>query len=404
MGRIKFRQAVKRLEPALFNNRAHLDTAVARFNALKDGGYIPHVEIRGAASPEGGSALNKDLALSRANVLKRYLQGLVDAPDSLFTIRTAGPDWEGLADMVEASDMPYRTEVLDILYNCPEWVVRDGKVVDSRKRRLERLNYGRVWNYMLDKFYPELRYSCVISIYPSKAQYERRVVRLVVTPEELPALPSATDDANTTFSSLNIQDIHIPALPKGFTPWYWAVKNNLLFDLAALPNIGAEVGVGHWSASLNWLYGWWNSDRANWYWRLYGGELGVRYWFGGLSRRAALSGHHVGLSGMGFIYDFETGGRGYLGGKPGGAIWNRCNYGVTAEYGYSLPVTEGMNIDFTIGLGYIGGEYSDYLPIDGHYVWQSTRKFQYWGPTKAEVSLVWFLGCNRSRSGKGGAL
>ena len=31
-------------------------------------------------------------------------------------------------------------------------------------------------------------------------------------------------------------------------------------------------------------------------------------------------------------------------------------------------------------------------PMDNHYVWKATKKRNWFGPTKAEVSLVWLLG------------
>ena len=40
----------------------------------------------------------------------------------------------------------------------------------------------------------------------------------------------------------------------------------------------------------------------------------------------------------------------------------------------------------------MGGEYKEYLPQDGHYVWQSTKRRHWIGPTKAEISLVWLIG------------
>ena len=53
-----------------------------------------------------------------------------------------------------------------------------------------------------------------------------------------------------------------------------------------------------------------------------------------------------------------------------------------------------------IGLGYLGGEYQEYLPKDGHYVWQATKQRRWFGPTKAEVSLVWLLGRNNNNRAK----
>ena len=36
-------------------------------------------------------------------------------------------------------------------------------------------------------------------------------------------------------------------------------------------------------------------------------------------------------------------------------------------YGYSLPVGHRFNVDFTLGIGYLGGSYKEYIPLDGHY-------------------------------------
>ena len=79
------------------------------------------------------------------------------------------------------------------------------------------------------------------------------------------------------------------------------------------------------------------------------------------------------------------------------------NYAVGLEYGYSLPVGRRLNLDFTVGVGYWGGEYQKYLPEDGDYVWIETRQRHWFGPTKAEISLVWLLGrgnYNTKKEGK----
>lgn len=84
-------------------------------------------------------------------------------------------------------------------------------------------------------------------------------------------------------------------------------------------------------------------------------------------------------------------------------MWNTPNYAVGIEYGYSLPIARRLNIDFTIGLGYWGGRYYVYTPHDGHYVWETTKNRHWFGPTKAEISLVWLLGRGNVNNMKGGA-
>lgn len=114
------------------------------------------------------------------------------------------------------------------------------------------------------------------------------------------------------------------------------------------------------------------------------------------------TGHHLGIYGQAFTYDFETGHKGYIGGKPGGTLWDKLNYAIGVEYGYSLPISRRLNLDFTLGVGYWGGEYHEYIPSDGHYVWQSTKQRHWFGPTKAEVSLIWLIGRGNYNEKKGG--
>lgn len=186
-----------------------------------------------------------------------------------------------------------------------------------------------------------------------------------------------------------------PVVEKPLPPFYMAVKTNMLYDLAIVPNIGVEFYLGkNFSVAGNWMYSWWKSDPKAWYWRTYGGDLAVRWWFGEKAQEKPLQGHHVGLYGQIVTYDFEVGGRGYLG--------DRWSYAGGVEYGYSLPIARRLNIDFNLGVGYLGGEFKEYLPIDGHYVWQVTKQRHWFGPTKAEISLVWLLGRGNVNEGKGG--
>lgn len=97
---------------------------------------------------------------------------------------------------------------------------------------------------------------------------------------------------------------------------YWDVKNNLLYDAAAIPNIGIDIDVKkQWSIAGNWHYAWWSKNVKHNYWRTYGGDIEARKWFGRLAKEKPLQGHHVGVYAQIITYDFELGGRGYLGDK-----------------------------------------------------------------------------------------
>lgn len=176
---------------------------------------------------------------------------------------------------------------------------------------------------------------------------------------------------------------------------YLSLKTNGLYDVLLIPNIGIEVAFKQtWSISTNWMYAWWSNDKKHNFWRIYGGNLELRYWLGRKAQEKPLQGHHVGVYGQLLTYDFEHGGRGYLGDK-----WS---YAVGLSYGYSHPISRRLNLDFSIGIGYLGGNYQEYLPMDDSYVWQSTKKRKWFGPTNAEVSLVWLLGHGNVNKKKGG--
>lgn len=202
-----------------------------------------------------------------------------------------------------------------------------------------------------------------------------------------------------------VQDSAYVARDVSCKPFYMDIRTNMLYDALLIPNIGAEFYLGkNWSTVANWMYGWWKTDRRHWYWRAYGGDIALRKWLGRASKKKPLTGHHIGVYGQIFTYDIETGSRGYMGGKPGGTLWDKMNYAAGVEYGYSFPVARRVNIELSLGMGYWGGTYHEYKPEDSCYVWQSTKQRHWFGPTKAEVSLVWLIGHGNYNKKKGGKL
>ena len=164
-----------------------------------------------------------------------------------------------------------------------------------------------------------------------------------------------------------------------------SVSTNVLYDAALVPNIGLEFNIyDNWALSVNGMWAWWTAQDVHWFWRIYGGEATVKKYFGRASEKRSMTGHHAGIYGQVLSYDLEVGNFGRMSPK--------LSYGAGVEYGYSFPVSNVLNIDVSVGLGYLGGRFYEYYVKDDHYVWRATVQ-QFWlGPTKAAVSLVWLLG------------
>ena len=92
------------------------------------------------------------------------------------------------------------------------------------------------------------------------------------------------------------------------------------------------------------------------------------------------------------MYDVEFGKRGNM---------SDFSYTIGAEYGYTFPISPRVSLDLAMALGYFGGTYKVYDPIDTHYVWQENRNRRYFGPVKADITLAFQIGKNY-RTEKGG--
>lgn len=404
---VYYRTASARLELPYMDNDRHLSALGDSIRALgaDPAVLLRRIRILSSASPDGNTKFNKDLSVRRGRELYNYLKNILSLPDSVFTLQPLGEDWEGLADLVGRTDVPWRDKALAIIRDTPEWVVREGKVVDGRKRQLMNLAGGRAWQYMKENLFDSLRSGALVvceveRIERVKPEPETAQAELKPAPEQAADNTNNAQNADTesTATLYNKEDETIPQdnteVGNGGKPFYMAVKTNLLYDAALVPNVGLEVYLGGgWSVGGDWMYAWWSKDAKHRYWRVYGGELEVRKYFGSKAAEKPLQGHHVGVYAQGLTYDFETGGKGYL---------SDFSYGVGVEYGYSLPVAKRLNIDFGIGIGYSGGKYKVYEPEDGCYVYKETKRRRWFGPTKAEISLVWLLGHGNENSKKGG--
>ena len=404
---IYFRPGYSLLELSYRDNAANMKALTQGIQTIKGNPCVQlqHIRILSAASPEGNSALNKRVAKRRGERLRDYLKETLVLPDSIFTVSSAGEDWQGLASLIAKEKTPWRNKALQIIRHTPEWITRNGKVVDGRKRQLQNLDGGKAWKYMLDNHFYTLRTGAVVVCEVKTLAAESTPSAAEASQEQ--ARPGAhaearSEQARPESASQSPSSPPFPAIPSQVHPEpqapsvasYFALKSNLLYDALLIPNLSLEASIGSgWTLGAGGMFAWWSKDAKHRYWRIYGGDLEIRKYFGTLSKSKPLQGHHLGIYGDFLTYDFEFGAKGYQ---------SKATYAAGIRYGYSHPIANRLNLDFALGIGYLHSNYKTYVPRDGCYVYQETKKQKWLGPTQAEISLVWLLGKGNTNKKKGG--
>lgn len=175
----------------------------------------------------------------------------------------------------------------------------------------------------------------------------------------------------------------------------WAVKSNLLYDVAGAPNIGVEYGwKGQWSVSADITSPWWVDKKHNqWCYEMLNVGLEGRYWLNPWENTTSehgeywnsntkLTGHFVGLYTNGGCFDF---GHDYIG-------WQSKWFWTSGvSYGYNFQINDNLRLECSIGIGYLQADYTRYNTVyDGSGIYlKEEGTFRWFGPTKAGVSLIW---------------
>ncbi|MBE6286595.1 MAG: DUF3575 domain-containing protein [Mediterranea massiliensis] len=349
---------------------------------LAESPRIDSIIIRSYASPEGPYWLNKRYAEQRGEAVYDYLQNYMlqtrgqQLPDSLIHMKHTAENWEGLIEMVQSNyHRPDREQLIRLLHT---------RRIDDMHRKLEiqKLDDGRTWNHLLQHYMPQLRYATWIIVCCSEkaeVQQEEDVVEPEVVVTDSLVTPVEVD----TIAVLQPVQLPVATDTADLLPEYeetnWAIKTNLLYDAALMPSVEVEYRCNpHWSLSLEGGIAWWRNKGKHKYYQLAHVAPEVRYWFRPDNR---WKGHYVGAFLMGGLYDLQNH-EGYQGEFAAAGI----------SYGYMFPISRQLSLELGLGIGYLYTKYEEYLPEDGHSVYQQTSHTGYVGPVKGKVSLVWRIG------------
>ena len=352
---------------------------------LDEGCVVDAVLLRGSASPEGPSVDNKMLSVERSHALDKWFSDTLGLGSVLFHREAVGEDWEGLARIIRTLDVPWRAQALDIIEHTPIWVTEGGRVVDSRKNRLRRLEGGAPWRWLDTNVFPELRavgmsVECILSRPVAPAAdtiYITRTVRDTVFIDITPA-PSfeAPLPAEDYFAGRRL---------------LFALRTNVL--AIPLANAGVEVPLSRRvSVGADIYYPWmWRPghkdgiDKDGVCNELMAADVELRYWFPrkDLQPGRRLLGHSIGLYGLGGYFDFERD----WSGRQGEFV------GFGLDYLWAAPILGGrMHVELELGVGCIWAlsrPYDCLVPGGVIYHRPGIQEKTFWaGPTRAQVSLV----------------
>ena len=397
--RIYFRRGHRQVDTHFRNNRSELDRFVRAVREASGAGRLESIVIRSYASPDGTSRSNELLSARRADSLEAYIVRAAGIPADRVRTYPEGIGWGPLRALVAASDMRYRDEVLAVLDHTPVWVFDgDGRVVSGRKKELMDLRGGVPYRYMFEHIFPDIRAGLSAVLYVSSADSGQAPPPDSTAsgdgagrplPDTLSGMPADTPPPSPARSEQVRAGAEPAAGPEPEPVQRLALKTNLIYDVLLMPSLEAEYRIGdRWSVNLEGEMAWWKNDGKHKYYQLATLSPEGRYWFG---TKKPWHGHYVGLFGGFSWYDLENGGRGYQGEAEM----------VGLSYGYMFPVGRRLSFEAGVGVGYMHSKYEEYLPIDGHYVYQQTSRMDYFGPLKLKFALVWRL-WNTGDSKKGG--
>lgn len=345
---------------------------------------IDSIILASPASNDGNAEHGISLASGRCEKVKALLCGKYPKVSaSKVSIREGREYWSALRELItDDLAVPDREDVLALMdyhYNNPV------KMQDF----LQHLDAGIPYRYISSRLLPKLRRTeiKICLSYPEVTAGKKVTTELATVIEATEFIPIDQETAIVAGAEEKTQPAIKPEKKKAKEHkednTVLALKNNLLYDLALAPNIEIEVPVGRrWSVNAEYKCPWWSMSSKEIFYQLLSGGIESRFWLGDRRLRNRLTGHFVGVYAEGGIYDFQFKGDGYQGKYYGAA---------GLSYGYSKQVSQHLALEFSLGIGYLTTEYQKYTPYEESLVWMSSGKYNFIGPTKAKISLVWLI-------------
>lgn len=367
--------------PALEDNAQSMSNFIDRLATAKKTGNLDRIVVYGYASPEGPFLNNVRLSEKRCKVIADLISHNAGIPLSDIQTVPGYLAWEGLRTLAFNDTLtPNRDEVIRILDEYIPEACTDMKISDQCQKSLIAIDNGQTYKWMLENLFPQLRFSLAVYAYntPEASMVHPKVEIFNLEPEltltqDIVTYPTVAPVYRR--NTLPTEPLH-----------RLAIKTNFLYDAALLPNLEVEWRMNDkWSLALEGGVAWWGRYSKDRSYRLAMVSPEVRRW---IHPRAPWHGFYVGLFVGGGLYDLLKNRPGYRGEGAMGGL----------SVGYMWPIGRNLSLEGEIGGGYLFTRCKEYIPMDGHHVYQRTKNIHYYGPLKVKFSLVWRLwDINRSR-------
>ncbi|MBR6649223.1 MAG: DUF3575 domain-containing protein [Bacteroidaceae bacterium] len=330
---------------------------------------IDSITIYAYASPEGPLKRNKWLAEKRAEaardfILRNLPRNSVLLPENI-KLRPMGENWDGLkAELEENYHLPNRDKVLKIIHaDIP---------TETKKWRLKHLDNGYTYRMIIRHHMPRLRLATWICVHAPLPILRFDKPDTLQLPDSLPMI--VTPPYNTHGRKTII-----------------ALKSNLLYDALTFTNFSIEIPLSrNFSALYYHQFPWWRWGKANNKYCIRFLSIGAeaRWWFKPGTKsddkysRDRLTGHFLGVYGESGKWDFEW---------ARNICYQGEHWSAGISYGYSMPISKYLNLEFSLSFGYASIPYRKFTPSEDYEIlWRDPDnhgRWHYFGPTKAQITL-----------------
>lgn len=429
--RLHFRQSKSNLESRYRNNAESFRTldGLLYSKAIQ----IDSIVVNSANCPLGTVPDNVRYCNERTDFVMDLLRNKrPDLAARIFPDRREYYVWDRLYQLLSADPSYNNARVLRVVTSdAGDWI---------KKSRIMNLDDTVSYNYLIRHYFPLMRYADIRVVYRPAEQQQVQVAPAVKGPEVAAGVVAGVgvaaaanlpvgrngavvvrdtvvhvfrdtiyviykngDEAERPFVEKKRQDkkelkeearkdskrIAQKGLFKGDRQfWPLAIKTNLLYDAASVVNLELEMPVGrHFSVMAEGYFPWWLFESKQRCVQIRYGGIEGRYWFADFGKHPlkenTMQGWFLGLYGGMGLYDLEWNERGYQGTAYSG--------GLTA--GYVHKIGRDFSMEYSLGVGYMHTPYDKYKATPNGDDWTLVKeysgKYNWVGPTKLKVSLIW---------------